>query len=132
MPVWPVRPSEGGAFDARLDLKPYHLPDSRGHFGKFGGSFVAETLVHALDALRDAYARYRDDPEFQREFAYELEHFVGRPGALAMGEAEKGKAMGEDAVNVLVVELGELSSEAERLRLSVIAAVGLGEMLDWR
>ena len=60
-------------------MKPYHLPDSRGHFGKFGGSFVAETLVHALDALRDAYARYRDDPEFQREFAYELEHFVGRP-----------------------------------------------------
>ncbi|MFA7474781.1 MAG: tryptophan synthase subunit beta, partial [Castellaniella sp.] len=60
-------------------LKPYHLPDAQGHFGKFGGSFVAETLVHALDALREAYARYRDDPEFQREFAYELEHFVGRP-----------------------------------------------------
>ena len=60
-------------------MKPYHLPDAQGHFGKFGGSFVAETLVHALDALREAYARYRDDPEFQREFAYELEHFVGRP-----------------------------------------------------
>jgi tryptophan synthase beta chain len=60
-------------------LKPYHLPDAQGHFGKYGGSFVAETLVHALDALRDAYAHYRDDPEFQREFAYELEHFVGRP-----------------------------------------------------
>jgi tryptophan synthase beta chain len=60
-------------------LKPYHLPDAQGHFGKFGGSFVAETLVHALDALRDAYVHYRDDPEFKREFAYELEHFVGRP-----------------------------------------------------
>ncbi|TAN30238.1 MAG: tryptophan synthase subunit beta [Castellaniella sp.] len=60
-------------------MKPYHLPDAQGHFGKFGGSFVAETLVHALDALRDAYAHYRDDPEFKREFAYELEHFVGRP-----------------------------------------------------
>src|SRR5690606_15692738 len=81
MPVWPVRApgKPGGAFDARLDLKPYHLPDAQGHFGKFGGSFVAETLVHALDALREAYARYRDDPDFQREFAYELEHFVGRP-----------------------------------------------------
>ena len=60
-------------------MKPYHLPDAQGHFGKFGGSFVAETLVHALDALRDAYVHYRDDPEFKREFAYELEHFVGRP-----------------------------------------------------
>ncbi|MFT0534159.1 tryptophan synthase subunit beta [Castellaniella hirudinis] len=60
-------------------MKPYHLPDARGHFGQFGGSFVAETLVHALDALRDAYQRYRDDPEFLREFADELEHFVGRP-----------------------------------------------------
>lgn len=60
-------------------LEPYHLPDPQGHFGVFGGSFVAETLVHALDALREAYDRYRDDPEFQREFAYELEHYVGRP-----------------------------------------------------
>jgi tryptophan synthase beta chain len=60
-------------------LKPYALPDATGHFGQFGGSFVAETLVHALDALRAAYDQYRDDPEFQREFAYELEHFVGRP-----------------------------------------------------
>ncbi|MER1966176.1 tryptophan synthase subunit beta [Castellaniella sp. GW247-6E4] len=60
-------------------MEPYHLPDPQGHFGVFGGSFVAETLVHALDALREAYDRYRDDPEFQREFAYELEHYVGRP-----------------------------------------------------
>ncbi|HUH39650.1 MAG TPA: tryptophan synthase subunit beta [Castellaniella sp.] len=60
-------------------MKPYQLPDPQGHFGVFGGSFVAETLVHALNALREAYDRYRSDPEFQREFAYELEHFVGRP-----------------------------------------------------
>ncbi|WP_269495361.1 tryptophan synthase subunit beta [Castellaniella sp. S9] len=60
-------------------MKPYTLPDPQGHFGVFGGSFVAETLVHALDALREAYDRYRDDPEFQREFAYELAHYVGRP-----------------------------------------------------
>ncbi len=60
-------------------MKPYHLPDAQGHFGKFGGSFVAETLVHALEALREAYEHYRDDPEFLREFADELEHFVGRP-----------------------------------------------------
>ncbi|MGB6243109.1 MAG: tryptophan synthase subunit beta [Castellaniella sp.] len=60
-------------------MKPYHLPDAQGHFGQFGGSFVAETLVHALDALQKAYQQYRDDPEFLREFADELEHFVGRP-----------------------------------------------------
>ncbi len=61
------------------DLEPYNLPDSDGHFGRFGGSFVAETLVHALDELKSAYERYRNDPEFLKEFHYELKHFVGRP-----------------------------------------------------
>jgi len=60
-------------------LEPYNFPDSSGHFGQFGGSFVAETLVHALDELKEAYERYRNDPEFLREFHYELKHFVGRP-----------------------------------------------------
>ncbi|MFT0850674.1 tryptophan synthase subunit beta [Achromobacter sp. F4_2707] len=60
-------------------MEPYTLPDSDGHFGRFGGSFVAETLVHALDELKDAYERYRNDPEFLKEFHYELKHFVGRP-----------------------------------------------------
>ena len=60
-------------------MKPYDLPDARGHFGPYGGIFVAETLVHALEELRVAYERYRDDPEFVAEFHYELEHFVGRP-----------------------------------------------------
>ena len=57
----------------------YQQPDARGHFGPYGGSFVAETLVHALDELKAAYAHYRDDAEFQAEFRYELAHFVGRP-----------------------------------------------------
>jgi tryptophan synthase beta chain len=57
----------------------YQQPDARGHFGIYGGSFVAETLSHALDELRDAYNRYRVDPEFQREYRHELAHFVGRP-----------------------------------------------------
>ncbi|GAB2911330.1 tryptophan synthase subunit beta [Paralcaligenes sp. KSB-10] len=60
-------------------MKSYSLPDSQGHFGRYGGSFVAETLVHALDELREAYDKYRTDPEFLNEFAYELKHFVGRP-----------------------------------------------------
>jgi tryptophan synthase beta chain len=55
------------------------LPDERGHFGPYGGVFVAETLVHALDQLRLAYERCREDPEFIAEFEYELKHYVGRP-----------------------------------------------------
>ena len=50
----------------------YALPDARGHFGPYGGVFVAETLIRALEELNAAYARYRDDPEFVAVFAYEL------------------------------------------------------------
>ena len=57
----------------------YDLPDASGHFGPYGGTFVAETLVQALDELKAAYARYQNDPEFLAEFAYELKHYVGRP-----------------------------------------------------
>src|SRR5215510_7945355 len=60
-------------------MQMYDLPDARGHFGPYGGVFVAETLVHALDELRAAYAKYQKDPEFVAEFEYELKHFVGRP-----------------------------------------------------
>jgi tryptophan synthase beta chain len=60
-------------------MQMYDLPDARGHFGPYGGSFVAETLTHALDELRAAYERYRKDPEFLEEFRYELKHYVGRP-----------------------------------------------------
>ena len=60
-------------------MKPYDLPDATGHFGTYGGIFVAETLIHALEELNDAYARFRADPEFVAEFNDELEHFVGRP-----------------------------------------------------
>ncbi len=63
-------------------MKPYDLPDSHGHFGPYGGIFVAETLMHALDELRSAYLRYQHDPEFVAEFQYELKHFVGRPSPI--------------------------------------------------
>ena len=63
-------------------MKPYDFPDALGHFGPYGGSFVSETLTHALDELRAAYARYKDDPEFVAEFHHELAHFVGRPSPL--------------------------------------------------
>jgi tryptophan synthase beta chain len=60
----------------------YNQPDPTGHFGKYGGSFVSETLTHAIDELRQAYARYQHDPEFLAEFKYELAHFVGRPSPI--------------------------------------------------
>ncbi len=66
----PITPPESG---------PYHYPDNRGHFGPYGGSFVSETLTQALDELRQAYAHFKNDPEFLEEFHRELKHFVGRP-----------------------------------------------------
>ncbi len=57
----------------------YNQPDATGHFGKYGGSFVSETLTHAINELREAYAHYKDDPAFKEEFRNELAHFVGRP-----------------------------------------------------
>src|SRR5262252_8778510 len=60
-------------------MRVYDLPDARGHFGPYGGIFVAETLTPALEELRVAYERARKDPKFQAEFRYELKHYVGRP-----------------------------------------------------
>ncbi len=60
----------------------YQQPDPTGHFGKYGGSFVSETLTLAIEELQQAYARYQHDPEFIAEFKYELAHFVGRPSPI--------------------------------------------------
>ena len=57
----------------------YDLPDARGHFGPYGGTFVAETLIPALDELKKAYQEALDDPQFRAEFEYDLKHYVGRP-----------------------------------------------------
>jgi tryptophan synthase beta chain len=63
-------------------MQMYDLPDARGHFGPYGGVFVAETLTHALDELRAAYEAARKDPAFEAEFRYELKHYVGRPSPI--------------------------------------------------
>src|SRR5664279_5237312 len=60
-------------------MHDYQQPDPRGHFGIYGGSFVSETLTHAVNELKAAYAKYQHDPAFVAEFNYELAHFVGRP-----------------------------------------------------
>jgi tryptophan synthase beta chain len=63
-------------------VKVYDLPDKQGHFGPYGGIFVAETLISALEDLRVQYERYQNDADFQAEFAYELKHYVGRPSPI--------------------------------------------------
>ncbi len=60
-------------------MSNYQQPDATGHFGPYGGSFVAETLVHALDELKASYAEALADPAFMAEYRSELRHFVGRP-----------------------------------------------------
>ena len=63
----------------------YQQPDLTGHFGKYGGSFVSETLTHAINELKDAYAKYQHDPAFLAEFNSELAHFVGLPSPVYQG-----------------------------------------------
>ncbi len=64
------------------DDEIYRQPTADGHFGDYGGRFVAETLTHALDDLARLYADVKDDPDFKRELYTDLAHFVGRPTPL--------------------------------------------------
>lgn len=70
-------------FDA-IDFN--QVPDQSGHFGIFGGRFVSETLIHALDDLKQIYCRLKDDRTFQEEFDKDLAHYVGRPSPLYFAE----------------------------------------------
>ncbi|MFM8444970.1 MAG: tryptophan synthase subunit beta [Methylococcus sp.] len=66
--------------------EPYNLPDEKGHFGPYGGVFVAETLMEPIDELRLAYQRYMEDPEFLAELDHDLQHYVGRPSPIYHAE----------------------------------------------
>src|SRR6267142_4786154 len=61
-------------------------PDERGHFGIYGGRFVAETVMPLILAVEAAYNAAKDDPSFQAELDYYLEHYVGRPSPLYFAE----------------------------------------------
>ena len=81
-------------------MQPYDLPDNFGHFGQFGGTFVAETLIEALDELRDMYEKYKNDPDFLEEFHHDLKHFVGRPSPIYFAERlTSGSKTLKDALN---------------------------------
>lgn len=64
----------------------YVLPDERGHFGEFGGKFVPETLMSALQELEEAYAKYKDDEEFKAELEAYQKKYIGRPSLLYFAE----------------------------------------------
>ena len=64
----------------------YNFPDQDGHFGPYGGTFVAETLIEALDELKEMYNQFKDDKEFLNEFHHDLKHFVGRPSPIYFAE----------------------------------------------
>ncbi|MFL0808869.1 MAG: tryptophan synthase subunit beta [Agarilytica sp.] len=68
------------------DIDYSAFPDEHGHYGEFGGRFVSETLMHALDELQEIYTRVKDDPAFQEEFDKDLAHYVGRPSPLYFAE----------------------------------------------
>ncbi len=63
-------------------MDSYQYPDSRGHFGPYGGRFVAETLMEPLRQLEAAYLKLKDDAEFRAELDKDLKHYVGRPSPL--------------------------------------------------
>jgi tryptophan synthase beta chain len=67
-------------------LAKYNLPDERGHFGPYGGKFVAETLMGPIEELRQAYEKYMLDEDFLKELDWELQQYVGRPSPLYFAE----------------------------------------------
>jgi len=72
--------------EQKQDINFNQVPDARGHFGPYGGRFVSETLIYALDELESLYRRLKDNPEFQAQFDYDLAHYVGRPSPLYFAE----------------------------------------------
>jgi tryptophan synthase beta chain len=77
-------PRESESVQNSIDYRQF--PDAGGHFGPYGGRFVAETLMAPLEELTEAYLRYREDPVFQAEFDRDLAHYVGRPSPLYFAE----------------------------------------------
>jgi tryptophan synthase beta chain len=70
----------------KIDFAHYNFPDARGHFGPYGGRFVAETLMEPLRRLEEAYAQLKNDPAFTAELDKDLQHYVGRPSPLYHAE----------------------------------------------
>ena len=74
------------SIDNDLEQSAASLPDASGHFGPFGGKFVSETLMAAIEELEQAWLKYRKDADFQARLDHDLAHFVGRPSPLYVAE----------------------------------------------
>jgi len=118
-------------------MKMHDLPDSHGHFGPYGGIFVAETLIQALDELRIAYEKYRGDPEFIAEFRYDLKHYVGRPSPVyhcqrwsgALGGAQiylKREDLNHTGAHKINNTLGQAMLARRMGKARIIAETGAG------
>jgi tryptophan synthase beta chain len=119
-------------------MKLYDMPDAKGHFGPYGGTFVAETLMHALEELRLAYAKYQHDPEFVAEFQEELANFVGRPSpiyhakrwSLQMGGAQiyfKREDLNHTGAHKINNTIGQAMLAKRMGKPRVIAETGAGQ-----
>ena len=118
-------------------MKMHDLPDSHGHFGPYGGIFVAETLIQALDELRIAYEKYRSDAEFIAEFRYDLKHYVGRPSPVyhcqrwsgALGGAQiyvKREDLNHTGAHKINNTLGQAMLARRMGKARIIAETGAG------
>ncbi|MEO5688104.1 MAG: tryptophan synthase subunit beta [Burkholderiaceae bacterium] len=116
----------------------YSQPDLSGHFGPYGGSFISETLSHAIDELREAFEHYRKDPEFLREFHHELKHFVGRPSpiyhadrmSLEMGGAQiylKREDLNHTGAHKINNTIGQVLLARRMGKPRIIAETGAGQ-----
>lgn len=114
------------------------LPDSLGHFGPYGGRFVAETLMSALDDLTNVYQDALDDPTFQEDFQRDLAHYVGRPSPLyeakrfaaSVGQARiflKREDLNHTGAHKINNTIGQALLAARMGKPRVIAETGAGQ-----
>ena len=121
------------------DRKVYVYPDDNGRFGEFGGSFVPETLMNAIEELKEAYARIAEDESFQREYLRLLREYAGRPTSLYCAE-RLSEAWGNKAVIYLKREdlnhtgahkinnaLGQALLAKKMGKQNIIAETGAGQ-----
>lgn len=116
----------------------YNSPDDRGHFGQFGGRYVAETLMPSLMELESAYEEVREDPEFQAEMRKCLHDYVGRPSPLyfaprlteAMGGAKiylKREDLNHTGAHKVNNTVGQVFLAKRMGKKRVIAETGAGQ-----
>ena len=114
------------------------VPDNRGYFGAYGGSFVAETLVSALEDLKNEYQRARADEQFMAEFRHELKHYVGRPSPVfharrwsdALGGAQiylKREDLNHTGAHKINSAMGQALLARRMGKKKVIAETGAGQ-----